>query len=65
MWGKKSSIRSWVGLLNLCSRSGELCLGKQVHCRVMKLGFNEGSVHVQSALIDMYGKCRDIEKIEV
>ena len=61
MWGKKSSIRSWVGLLNLCSRSGELCLGKQVHCRVMKLGFNEGSVHVQSALIDMYGKCRDIE----
>ncbi|RDX93246.1 Pentatricopeptide repeat-containing protein, chloroplastic, partial [Mucuna pruriens] len=61
MWGHRPSVRSLVGLLNLCSRSGELCVGKMIHCDVMKLGFDEGSVHVQSALIDMYGKCRDIE----
>ncbi|TKY58660.1 Pentatricopeptide repeat-containing protein [Spatholobus suberectus] len=61
VWGHRPSVRSLVGLLNLCSRSGKLCFGKQVHCLVMKLGFGEGSVHVQSALIDMYGKCRDIE----
>ncbi|XP_014519679.1 putative pentatricopeptide repeat-containing protein At3g05240 [Vigna radiata var. radiata] len=61
LWGQRPSIRSLVGFLNLCSRSGELCFGKQVHCLVMKMGFDEGSVHVQSALIDMYGKCRDIE----
>ncbi|KAK7386870.1 hypothetical protein VNO78_27214 [Psophocarpus tetragonolobus] len=61
LWGKRPSVRSLVGLLNLCSRSGELCFGKQFHCLVMKLGFDEGSVHVGSALIDMYGKCRDIE----
>ncbi|KHN26890.1 Pentatricopeptide repeat-containing protein, chloroplastic [Glycine soja] len=61
VWRKRPSIRSLVGLLKLCSRSGELCLGKQVHCHVMKFGFDEGSVHVQSALIDMYGKCMDIE----
>ncbi|WVZ13819.1 hypothetical protein V8G54_011385 [Vigna mungo] len=56
LWGRRPSIRSLVGFLNLCSRSGELCFGKQVHCHVMKMGFDEGSVHVQSALIDMYGK---------
>nr|KYP72169.1 Pentatricopeptide repeat-containing protein At4g13650 family [Cajanus cajan] len=61
LWGQRPSVRSLVGLLNLCSRNGELCLGKQVHCRVMKLGFDEVSVHIQSSLIDMYGKCRDIE----
>ncbi|XP_017416667.2 putative pentatricopeptide repeat-containing protein At3g05240 [Vigna angularis] len=61
LWGRRPSIRSLVGFLNLCSRSGELCFGKQVHCLVMKMGFDEGSEHVQSALIDMYGKCRDIE----
>ncbi|XP_027348126.1 putative pentatricopeptide repeat-containing protein At3g05240 [Abrus precatorius] len=59
--GHRPSVRSLVGLLNLCSRIEELCLGKQMHCHVMKMGFDEGSVHVQSALIDMYGKCRDIE----
>ncbi|KAL2344351.1 hypothetical protein Fmac_005636 [Flemingia macrophylla] len=61
LWGQRPSVRSLVGLLNLCSRSGELCFGKQVHCGAMKLGFDQGSVHIQSALIDMYGKCRDID----
>ncbi|EEF36997.1 pentatricopeptide repeat-containing protein, putative [Ricinus communis] len=60
-WGKKPSIRSFVGFLNLSSMNGDIVFGKQIHCCVVKLGFYNGSVHVQSALIDMYGKCFDIE----
>ncbi|KAK7250578.1 hypothetical protein RIF29_33097 [Crotalaria pallida] len=58
---QRPSVRSLVGFLNLCSRIEEILLGKQIHCLVMKSGFDEGSVYVQSALIDMYGKCNDIE----
>ncbi|KAK7317627.1 hypothetical protein RJT34_02024 [Clitoria ternatea] len=61
LWGHRPSVRSLVGFLNLCSRTEKLYFGKQIHCHVVKLGFDEVSVHVQSALIDMYGKCRDIE----
>ncbi|XP_065873926.1 pentatricopeptide repeat-containing protein At2g27610 [Euphorbia lathyris] len=60
-WGMKSSIRSFVGFLNLSSMNGDVIFGKQIHCCVLKLGFDHGCVYVQSALIDMYGKCRDIE----
>jgi len=61
MWGHRPSVRTFVGFLNLCSRNKEIGLGKQIHCCVMKFGFDERSVYVQSALIDMYGKCLDIE----
>ncbi|KAL6189965.1 hypothetical protein ACLB2K_036366 [Fragaria x ananassa] len=61
-WGKRPSIRSFVGFLNLASRTRNIQLGKQMHCYVVKSGFDHGaSFHVQSALIDMYGKCGDIE----
>lgn len=60
MWGHRPSVRSFIGFLNLCSRNKEIGLGKQIHCCVMKFGFDERSVYVQSALIDMYGKCLDI-----
>ncbi|KDP26607.1 hypothetical protein JCGZ_17765 [Jatropha curcas] len=60
-WGKKPSIRSFVGFLNLSSKTGNALFGMQIHCCVIKMGFDNGSVHVQSALIDMYGKCGDIK----
>lgn len=60
-WGKRPSIRSFVGFLNLSSSGGDILFGKQIHCYVLKMGFDYASVHVQSALIDMYGKCGDIE----
>ncbi|KAL7607857.1 putative pentatricopeptide repeat-containing protein At3g25970 [Lactuca sativa] len=59
--GKKPSIRSFVSLLNLSSGSSNILLGKQVHCFVLKLGFDHGSIYIQSALIDMYGKYGEIE----
>lgn len=60
-WGKRPSIRSFVGFLNAASGFENIIFGKQIHCHVLKLGFVLGSVHVESALINMYGKCGDIE----
>ncbi|XP_077242634.1 PPR superfamily protein [Tasmannia lanceolata] len=60
LWGKRPSVRSFVGFLNLSSRTQNLLLGKQIHGFVLKLGFDSSSVHIQSALIDMYGKCNEI-----
>ncbi|XVE85092.1 hypothetical protein DITRI_Ditri17bG0064500 [Diplodiscus trichospermus] len=60
-WGKKPSVRSFLGFLKFSSRRGDIIFGRQIHCFVMKIGFDSGSVHIQSALIDMYGKCGDAE----
>ncbi|XP_021742790.1 pentatricopeptide repeat-containing protein At3g13880-like isoform X1 [Chenopodium quinoa] len=60
-WSMKPSVRSLVALLNSCSKSRNLVVGRQLHCFALKLGFDCGSIHVQSALIDMYGKCYEIE----
>ncbi|GKA50162.1 pentatricopeptide repeat-containing protein [Tanacetum coccineum] len=61
VWGMKPSIRSFVGLLNMSSGKVNLFLGKQIHSFVLKLGFYYVSSYIQSALIDMYGKCGEIE----
>lgn len=62
LWGKRPSIHSIVGFLNLASETKNIEFGKQVHSFALKLGFDNDSVHIQSALIDMYGKCGEIEK---
>ncbi|KAB1207890.1 hypothetical protein CJ030_MR7G024252 [Morella rubra] len=59
--GKRPSIRSFVGFLNLSSGTKNLQFGKQIHSSVLKLGHDNGSRHIQSALIDMYGKCGYVE----
>ncbi|CAA0833109.1 Tetratricopeptide repeat (TPR)-like superfamily protein [Striga hermonthica] len=58
-WGKRPSSCSIAAFLKLSSMAGNLLLGKQIHCYTLKLGFN--TVFVQSALIDMYGKCGDLQ----
>ncbi|KAE8730219.1 polygalacturonase family protein [Hibiscus syriacus] len=60
-WDKQPSIRSFLGFLSLSSRRRDILLGRQIHCFITKVGIDSGSVHIQSALIDMYGKCGDIE----
>ncbi|KAF5197531.1 Pentatricopeptide repeat-containing protein [Thalictrum thalictroides] len=60
-WGKKPSIRSFVGFLNFSSETRNVILGEQIHGFVLKVGFDQAGNHVRSALIDMYGKCRKIE----
>ncbi|KAL8201313.1 hypothetical protein R6Q57_012652 [Mikania cordata] len=61
VWGKNPSVRSFVGLLNFSSKNVNLILGKQIHCFVLKLGLEHDSCYIHSALIDMYGKCGEIE----
>ncbi|XP_062110334.1 pentatricopeptide repeat-containing protein At4g33990 [Humulus lupulus] len=61
-WGNRPSIRSLVGLLNSASGTKNIGFGKQIHSYAMKLGFDSRSAHIQSALINMYGKCGDIER---
>ncbi|XP_052205867.1 pentatricopeptide repeat-containing protein At4g33990 [Diospyros lotus] len=61
LWGKRPSVRSFLGFLGLSSRTQNLILGRQIHGCILKLGFNCGSVHIQSALIYMYGKCGEID----
>ncbi|XP_034678418.1 pentatricopeptide repeat-containing protein At2g13600 isoform X2 [Vitis riparia] len=60
-WGKKPSIRSFVGFLNAAIGCDNIIFGKQIQSHVVKLGFAPGSVHVESALINMYGKFGDIK----
>ncbi|BAS99395.1 Os06g0705300, partial [Oryza sativa Japonica Group] len=58
LWhGKMPSVRSFVSLLALSGKTGDWQLGVQIHGIVHKLGFSCSSVHVQTTLIDMYGKC--------
>ncbi|GER51532.1 pentatricopeptide repeat-containing family protein [Striga asiatica] len=58
-WGKRPSSCSILAFLKLSSTAENLFLGKQIHCYTLKLGFE--TVLVQSALIDMYGKCGDLD----
>ncbi|KAK6116523.1 hypothetical protein DH2020_049728 [Rehmannia glutinosa] len=57
--GKKPSACSFLGFLKLSSATQNIFLGKQIHCSLLKSGFE--TVLVRSGLIDMYGKCGDIE----
>ncbi|XP_051144318.1 pentatricopeptide repeat-containing protein At4g39530-like isoform X2 [Andrographis paniculata] len=59
LWGKKPSVSSFLGFLKLSSVRNNVSFGRQIHCCIFKLGFN--ILLVQSCLIDMYGKCGDIE----
>ncbi|CAH9072102.1 unnamed protein product [Cuscuta epithymum] len=59
--GKRPSAQSFLGLLNVSSVRKHMLLGKQIHCCVLKLGLDCGNVLIQSALINMYGKCGHIE----
>lgn len=59
LWDKKPSACSFLGFLKLSSATKNLAFGKQIHSCILKVGFD--AVLVQSALIDMYGKCGDIE----
>ncbi|XP_047946407.1 pentatricopeptide repeat-containing protein At3g57430, chloroplastic-like [Salvia hispanica] len=58
LWDKKPSACSFLGFLKVSSAARDLVFGQQTHCSVLKAGLD--SVLVQSALIDMYGKCGEI-----
>ncbi|KAJ8748900.1 hypothetical protein K2173_013333 [Erythroxylum novogranatense] len=49
------------GLLRLCIEVNDVVIGRQLHCLLIKLGF-EFNCFVNAALIDFYGKCRLVEE---
>lgn len=55
-FGMKPSEYTLVGVLNACSDTVEINVGKQVHAYLVKLGF-EFQMYIMTALIDMYAKC--------
>ncbi|KAH6761052.1 Tetratricopeptide repeat superfamily protein [Perilla frutescens var. frutescens] len=55
-FGMKPSKYTLVGVLNACSDTEEIVVGKQVHAYLVKLGF-EFQMYIATALIDMYAKC--------
>lgn len=48
-------------VLKACGALGRVGFGRAVHGYVLKVGF-DGCVFVASSLIDMYGKCGDLEE---
>ncbi|XP_065853281.1 pentatricopeptide repeat-containing protein At5g13270, chloroplastic [Euphorbia lathyris] len=46
--------------LKACAGSGDLNLGKQIHCCIVKLGL-ESQVSVGTPLVDFYTKCAEFE----
>ncbi|XP_058737248.1 pentatricopeptide repeat-containing protein At2g03880, mitochondrial-like [Vicia villosa] len=46
-------------ILTACSSVSALCFGEQVHVCIIRSGFG-CNVYVQSALVDMYAKCGDL-----
>ncbi|KAF3777095.1 Pentatricopeptide repeat-containing protein [Nymphaea thermarum] len=62
-WGKSPTVCSLMELLNSSGSTQSIQLGEQIHGQIISLGFN-GSVHIRSALINMYGKCKDMRCFE-
>ncbi|XP_020581941.1 putative pentatricopeptide repeat-containing protein At5g13230, mitochondrial [Phalaenopsis equestris] len=60
----KSSVApneySFSSVLQACANIGDLYLGGQVHCHVMKIGF-VSEIFVANALMDVYAKCNYLE----
>ncbi|KAG6497434.1 pentatricopeptide repeat-containing protein At2g22070-like [Zingiber officinale] len=48
--------------LVLANRLTMLNLGKELHCRILRVGYNE-SAFIRTALSDMYAKCGDLEAL--
>lgn len=55
-FGVKFNESTLVAVLNVCSDSGGLELGNQLHAYLVKSGF-ESRIHVMTTLVGMYAKC--------
>ncbi|XP_059066089.1 pentatricopeptide repeat-containing protein At2g39620 [Cryptomeria japonica] len=51
---------TFIGLLPACADLQDLGQGRSIHGYIIRSGF-DSNVSVQTALLDMYAKCRDIE----
>ncbi|VYS61055.1 unnamed protein product [Arabidopsis thaliana] len=58
--GNQSNQYTFPSVLTACASVSACRVGVQVHCCIVKSGFKT-NIYVQSALIDMYAKCREME----
>lgn len=58
--GNQSNQFTFPSVLTACAAVSACRVGVQVHGCIVKSGFKT-NIYVQSALIDMYAKCRDLE----
>nr|DAD36428.1 TPA_asm: hypothetical protein HUJ06_007069 [Nelumbo nucifera] len=58
--GLKPDSVTYVMLLSMCTQIAAMVLGKELHCDIIKMGF-DSSLIVGNALVDMYVKCGSLE----
>ncbi|GMH19661.1 hypothetical protein Nepgr_021502 [Nepenthes gracilis] len=58
--GIHPSEYTFVGVVNACSDIAAIVEGKQLHCYLVKMGF-ENQIYIITALVDMYAKCGSID----
>ncbi|KAL8231805.1 hypothetical protein R6Q57_001583 [Mikania cordata] len=60
--GEQPDEVTMLSLVTACTNSGDLDIGKKIHCSVLEFGGGELSILLGNALIDMYAKCGNIDK---
>uniref|UniRef100_A0A0E0DKX2 F-box domain-containing protein n=1 Tax=Oryza meridionalis TaxID=40149 RepID=A0A0E0DKX2_9ORYZ len=58
--GVRGTAVAMVGAATACARLGRLGAGKEVHCAYLRR-FEECNLLFSTALVDMYGKCRNVD----
>ncbi|KAL5722770.1 hypothetical protein ACHQM5_006246 [Ranunculus cassubicifolius] len=59
-WDLRPNNYTYPSVLTVCRALGEIIVGRGVHGRVIKCGFEE-DVFVGTAIVDLYTKCGDLE----
>jgi pentatricopeptide repeat protein len=62
--GGEPDLITFCAFLNACADARCLDLGRQLHGLVIRSGF-EGDVSVANGIIDVYGKCKEVELAEM
>uniref|UniRef100_J3M381 Uncharacterized protein n=1 Tax=Oryza brachyantha TaxID=4533 RepID=J3M381_ORYBR len=58
--GVRGTAVTMVGAATACARLGRLGAGREVHCAFLRR-FEEYNLLFWTSLVDMYGKCRDVD----
>lgn len=61
MSSRRPNVIAMTSVLAACSDNSDLCVGKQIHCLAIRLGFTSDT-QLCNALLDMYAKCGQIVK---
>ncbi|XP_010431241.1 PREDICTED: pentatricopeptide repeat-containing protein At3g51320 [Camelina sativa] len=59
--GLQGNESTFVSLLNACGRSARVKEGRSVHASLIRRALLNSSLVIDTALIDMYGKCKEVD----